>query len=331
MVLRTPPKLSAGDRIHVIAPSRALSTICASEVEKASHRRSIARLESLGLRVTLGKHLWDTDPFGCPTVEHRLEDLHQAFADPDVAAVITVIGGWQANELLDRIDYDLIARNPKIFIGYSDITVLQGAFMARSQLVTYYGPHISTFGMKHGIDYTLEGFRMALMSTAPYPLAPSDAWSEDPWFADQETRNFIPNPGPTVLREGDAEGPIVGGNLSSFQLLAGTPYRPDIAGKLLFVEATSDIQTAARQLRSILQSPQGADVLGLALGRFTRDSGATQQALRHMVQSLPGLNGKPVVAGLDFGHTTPHATFPLGGRARIQARKDRVSVDILEH
>ena len=217
-----PRKLKPGDRIHVVAPSRSWTSICKTPVEQESQRLSIARLESLGLRVTLGAHVWESGPFECPSVAHRLEDLHAAFADPDIDAIITVIGGWNGNQILQGIDYDLVASNPKIFCGYSDISVFQGAFLRKANLVTYYGPHVSTFGMKHGIAYTLEGFRRGLMSTAPYRIEPSSHWADDPWFLDQEARNFIENPGHVVLQEGEADAqPLVGSE--AVHLLAMTP------------------------------------------------------------------------------------------------------------
>ena len=326
-----PNKLRPGDRIHVIAPSRSWTSICQTPVEKESQRRAIARLESLGLRVTLGAHVWESGPFACPSVAHRLEDLHAAFADPDIHAIITVIGGWNGNQILHGIDFDLVAANPKIFCGYSDISVFQGAFLKRAKLVTYYGPHISTFGMKHGIEYTLEGFRRGLMSDAPYRIEPSSHWADDPWFLDQEARNFIENPGYVVLQEGEAEGPTVGGNLCSFHLLQGTPYAPDIAGRILFFEDLRNVMEFDRLLQSVLQGPGGAEVRGLVIGRSPPSSKVTRALLAHVVETKPQLRGKPVVYGVDFGHTTPHTTFPLGGTAWVRADADGATIEIRRH
>ncbi len=326
-----PRKLRPGDRIHVIAPSRSWASINNTPVEKESQALSIKRLESLGLRVTLGAHVWESGPFQCPSVEHRLADLHDAFSDPDIDAIITVIGGWNGNQILHDIDFDLVAANPKIFCGYSDISVFQGAFLKKANLVTYYGPHISTFGMKQGIEYTLEGLRRGLMTSEPYRIEPSTHWADDPWFMDQDNRNFIENEGYQVLQSGEAEGPTVGGNLCSYHLLQGTPYAPDIAGRILFFEDLRDTREFDRLLQSLLQGPGGADVLGLVIGRSPPGSHPKREWLDHMVQTKPELRGKPVIYGADFGHTTPHTTFPLGGTAWIRADADGAVIEIRRH
>ena len=106
------------------------------------------RFERLGLRLGYGEHVGVRDDFDSSPVADRVADLHAAFADPDVAAILTVIGGFNSNELLPYLDWDLIAAHPKVFCGYSDITALQNAILARTGLVTYSGPHWSAFGMR---------------------------------------------------------------------------------------------------------------------------------------------------------------------------------------
>ena len=326
-----PPKLRPGDRIHVVAPSTSWSKICQTEVEKESQIRAVQRLESLGLRVSIGEHVWALGPYECPPVEQRVAGLHDAFRDPDVSAIITVLGGWNGNQILHKIDFDLVAANPKIFCGYSDISVFHGAFLKKANLVTYYGPHISTFGMKLGIEYTLESFRRALMNDASFHIEPSEHWADDAWFIDQNKRNFIPNEGYLVLQEGEAEGPTVGGNLCSFHLLQGTQYCPDIGGRILFFEDLRETREFDRMLQSVLQSAGGAEVLGLVIGRSPPGSNPNVAWLKHMVETKPELRGKPVIYGVDFGHTTPHTTFPLGGVARIQADSSGATIQILRH
>jgi muramoyltetrapeptide carboxypeptidase len=115
----------------------------------------------MGLELTYGDHVDERDVFDSSSIESRVVDLHAAFAESDVAAILTVIGGFNSNELLPHLDWDLIAANPKIFCGYSDITALQNAMVARTGLVTYSGPHWSTFGMRDYFDQTLEWFQRA--------------------------------------------------------------------------------------------------------------------------------------------------------------------------
>lgn len=131
-----PPKLKPGNEIHVIAPSRSLGII-APELRETACRR----LEELGFRVTFSKYAEEMDRFRSSSADSRAEDLHEAFADPGVKGILTAIGGYNSNQLLSRLDYDLIGKNPKVFCGFSDITALQNAIFAKTGLVTYSGPH----------------------------------------------------------------------------------------------------------------------------------------------------------------------------------------------
>ena len=150
-----PNKLKSGDEIRVIAPSRSMSMI-GEECKKIATER----LESLGLKVTFGKYVDESDDdYIVATVKHRVEDLNEAFRDKNVKAILTVIGGFNSNQLLDYIDYEAIKENPKIFCGFSDITALSNSIYAKTGLVTYSGPHYSSFGMLKGFDYTFEYFK----------------------------------------------------------------------------------------------------------------------------------------------------------------------------
>ena len=322
-------KLKPGDRIHVIAPSSSLSSIRIGPVGDESHQRAINNLRSLGLSVSFGNYVEESGPFQTASVDQRLEDLHEAFRNPEIKGILTVIGGWHCNQILHGIDFNLIEQNPKIFCGYSDISVLHGAIQRKTGLKTWYGPHFSTLGMKHGLEYTMEYFAKALMSEESYMIHPSTHWADDAWFSDQETRNFIKNNGYQILQEGTAEGTIMGGNLCSLHLLQGTEYFPDITNSILFFEDLRDIREFDRILQSVLQSPNGASILGLVIGRSPPNSHPKREWLEHLVQTKPELKGKPVIYGVDFGHTTPHTTFPLGGMAKIIAEKGNVSIEIL--
>ncbi|PIX68846.1 LD-carboxypeptidase, partial [Candidatus Roizmanbacteria bacterium CG_4_10_14_3_um_filter_39_13] len=146
-----PSKLKRGDLIRVIAPSRSLNLI-GEETRQIANKR----FEEMGLTLSFGKHINETDDFASSSVESRIEDLHDAFADENVKAILTVIGGFNSNQILKYIDWNLIQKNPKIFCGFSDITVLNNAIYAKIGLATYSGPHYSTFGQKLHFDYSLE-------------------------------------------------------------------------------------------------------------------------------------------------------------------------------
>ena len=157
-----PPSLSHGDHVRVVAPSRSLAMIGAD-----IRRIADQRFEAMGLRLSFGDHVNESDAFASTSIKHRVEDLHAAFADPEVQAILTVVGGTNSNQLLPHLDWDLIGSNPKIFCGYSDITALSCAMHAHTGLITYSGPHYSTFGMEQHFDDTHDGFTAALFDTAP--------------------------------------------------------------------------------------------------------------------------------------------------------------------
>ncbi len=181
----------------------------------------------MGFKVSFGKHLEEIDDFSSSPINSRIEDLHNAFSDKNVKAILTVIGGHNSNQLLDYIDWELIRNNPKILCGFSDITALNNSILAKTGLVTYSGSHYSTFSQKLHFDYTLDYFKKCLMTNDQFEIKPSSEWSDDQWYIDQEKRNLIKNDGYLVINDGEAEGTIIGGNLCTFNLLQGTKYLPN--------------------------------------------------------------------------------------------------------
>jgi muramoyltetrapeptide carboxypeptidase len=323
-----PPKLRPGSSVRVIAPSRSLAMIPADA--RAEADRTLA---ALGLQVSFGEHAEECDDFVSSTVAARLADLHAAFADPEVDGILSVIGGFNSNQLLAGLDYPLIAAHPKVLCGFSDITALSNAIYAKTGLVGYSGPHYSSFGMKHHFEYTEGGFVACVMQDGPIELAPAPAWSDDPWYLDQEDRHLEPGTDWWVLQEGEAAGTIVGGNLCTLNLLQGTPYLPSLDGTVVFAEDDDLVKpwTFDRDLVSLLQQPGFGGVTGLVIGRFQRETGMTRDLLAQIVASKPGLAGLPVIANVDFGHTTPTVTFPIGGTVEVRAGHSAPRLTITRH
>ena len=149
----------------------------------------------MGFKLSFGKHIEEKDEFLSSSIASRLEDFHEAFRDKNVRAVITVIGGFNSNQLLRYLDWNLIKNNPKIFCGFSDITVLNNAIYAKTGLVSYSGPHYSSFGQELYFDYTLDYFKKCLFFEEPFEISPSKQWSDDAWYINQKERNLIKNNG----------------------------------------------------------------------------------------------------------------------------------------
>jgi len=328
MDLIIPDKLKKGDTVRVIAPSRSLGI-----VSKQVREIATKRLNLLGLNVTFGKLVEECDEFTSSSVSSRLSDIHEAIRDRSIAAVLTAIGGYNCNQLLDGIDYKLFRDNPKILCGFSDITALQNALLTKAGIVTYSGPHYSTFGMELGIEYTLEYFQKCLFSSQPFQVAQAREWSDDQWFLAQKDRKFFPNPGATVIQAGSASGRIVGGNLCTFNLLHGTEYMPNLHDSILFLEddELKNVYELDRDLQSVLHLPGFSGVKGLLLGRFQKKSGITPEILISIIKSKRRLSDIPIVSDCDFGHTTPQTTFPIGGTASMQATAGSVVVTIEQH
>ena len=324
-----PKKLKAGDEVRVIAPSRSM-TILGEDCKKIAAER----LEALGLKVTFGKYVMEADEdYLIASAQHRAEDLNEAFKDKNVKAILTVIGGFNSNQILDLIDYEAIKENPKIFCGFSDITALSNSIYAKTGLVTYSGPHYSSFGMLKGFEYELEYFKKMFFSDEEFEVVSSKEWSDDLWFIDQENREFIPNDGMFVINEGKAEGEIVGGNLCTLNLLQGTKYMPNIENKILFLEDDNMagkifLMEFDRNLQSLIHTPEFKTVKALVLGRAEKDCIMTKEKWIKMIKNKPELQNIPVIAGVDFGHTTPIIAFPIGGKARLEAKDNNIKLFI---
>jgi len=321
-------KLQPGDEVRVVSPAISLGFI--PEDQKLTARE---RLEGLGFRCSFSTNAEVIDRFDSSPVEARVSDLHEAFADTGVKGMLTTLGGYNSNGLLGYLDYDLIRDNPKVFCGFSDITALATTIHAKTGLVTYSGPHFSTFGMKRGIEYTLEYFERCLMRVEPFEVPPADHWSDDPWYEDQENRDLVPNPGYEVIHEGEAEGRLLGGHLGTLCLLFGTSFMPDLAGSILLLEDDEEAQPHHfdRELQSLIHQPGFEDVRGIVFGRFQRASNMDMDTLSAIVGSKRELDGMPVVANASFGHTTPEFTFPIGGYGRLQAAGEDTKLRIDEH
>ncbi len=327
-----PQKLNAGDEVRVIASSRSMAIISKETREIANNR-----FAKLGLKLSFGKHVEEKDEFVSSSIGSRVEDIHDAFADKNVKAVITVIGGFNSNQLLKYLDWKVIKNNPKIFCGFSDITILNNAILQKTGLVNYYGPHYSTFGQKLYFDYTLECFEKCLMQEAPFEIKPSEDWSDDQWYINQDKRNIVKNEGWKIINAGTAEGTIIGGNLCTLNLLQGSEFFPEIKNKtILFLEDDempgkfSDIEFD-RNLQSLINLPCFDKVTGMVIGRFQVASEMTLEKMKRIIKSKKELDNIPVISDVDFGHTSPIITFPIGGTARLEAENGKTKLELLEH
>lgn len=323
-----PKKLNKGSNIRVIALSRSMGLL-SQEIKDIATKR----LQDFGFNLSFGKHIDEKDEFMSSSVESRIADLHEAFNDSNVDGILTVIGGYNSNQLLSYIDYDLIKNNPKILCGFSDITAIGNAITAMTGMVTYTGPHYSSWGMLKGFDYSMEMFEKCLMQTGSYYLEPSRDWSDEAWFLDQENRQMITGDGYWVLKEGHALGKTVGAHTRCLNALQGTKYMPSLQDAIILMEEDEEInpQLFDRQLQSLIHQRDFSGVKGILIGRFQKNTKMTKELLIKIISEKLELKDVPIIANVNFGHTTPTATLPIGGVIEIIADKKFPKVKIIEH
>jgi len=291
-----------------------------------------SRFDELGLKLTFGKHVEEIDDFASSSIESRIEDLHDAFLDSNVKGVLSVIGGFNSNQLLPEIDWSIIKSNPKVFCGFSDITALNNSILAKTGLVTYSGVHYSTFGMEEYFEYSYEYFKKCLFQDTAIMVEPNSVWTDDEWYLNQHTRTPMANQGWLNINSGSADGRIVGGNLCTLNLLQGTEFMPELEGSILFIEDDEETNPVNFDcdLVSLIQQPGFSGVRGIIIGRFKLMSKVSNGLLIQIIKSKKELKNMPVVANVDFGHTNPIITYPIGGNVEIHVG-DMSSIKITRH
>jgi muramoyltetrapeptide carboxypeptidase LdcA involved in peptidoglycan recycling len=308
-------KLKKGDHIRVVSPSSSIQSIGGFEANLAAKER----LEELGFHVSFSSNYFEHDLFDSASITSRVEDLHEAFADESVDAILATIGGYNSNELLPYLDYDLMAQNPKIFCGYSDTTALLNAIYTKTGIQTYMGPSYSSFKMKEGQEYQSQSWLKAVTQDN-YDLVPSKDWSSDAWYLPDAPRTFYPTEW-KVYKAGSASGTAIGGNLSTFALLRGTPYAPQVENYVLFVEEAEGYppEHFLREFAALLQAyPNPQAVI---IGRFPKECEMTEEILLAILDKHPLLKTIPVLYDVDFAHTQPLFTITIGGQVTLDTEK----------
>lgn len=309
-----PQALKSGDVVGLITPA----TYVSDPDRLALVQRTV---EYFGLKAKFGRNVRKRAGYLGGSVQERLDDLHAMFEDNEVRAVFCIRGGYGSGQLLDRIDYALIRRNPKIFLGYSDITALHLAIQKQAGLVTFHGPMM----LARFTEYTRRLFRRALFEKEPLGVI-SNPPDSDPLRPAHMYR---------TVREGVARGPLTGGNLSLVCSLMGTPYEPDTRGKILFLEDVGEepysLDRMLTQLRLAgkLQSAAGI-IFGECAACRPRDfqpSFENTLSTGEVVDDILGPLSVPVLSGLTIGHTDDQATLPLGVMATLDAGRGQLTIE----
>lgn len=291
-----PAALKPGDKIGIISP--------ASPMSSERLELGMKYLNQKGYETSLGKHVRDMRGYLAGTDEDRLKDIHSFFSDQSVKAIFSSRGGYGTSRLIDSLDYDLVKSNPKILMGYSDLTAIQLAIWQRTGLITFSGPMVAV-EMGQGIDDITENIMWSTLNTGRY-----DAWLSS-----------FPGESLKIINHGIAKGPLLGGCLSVVMNIIGTEYQPNFDDAILVLE---DIGEEPYRIDRYLSQLRLAGILdqisGVIIAQFLdcdAEPGKPSLTIEEVILDYFSSRSIPVVSGLKYGHLPQKYTLPLGATLEI--------------
>lgn len=304
IILRKPKSLKAGDTICIIAP--------ASPTERENVLKAEKAVRKLGFNVILGESCFEEYAYLSGKDEIRAKDLNNAFSNKNIDGILCLRGGYGTPRILDMVDYDLIKNNPKVFIGYSDITSLHIAITQKSNLVTFHGPMAASNMVDDFDAFTRENLLRTITENSGYNI-------ENP--ENQYIRS---------LNSGYAEGEIIGGNLTLITSSLGTPYEIDTKGKLLFIEEIAErpyqIDRMLTQLRLANKFNEASGIMFGDFNNCVAKEGHKTFQLVDIFKEIVSICGKPIIYNVRSGHCKPMITIPFGIKAALDANKCEIKI-----
>jgi muramoyltetrapeptide carboxypeptidase len=313
-MLLKPRRLGLGATLGIVAPASAPAN--PQNIDLA-----LGALEKLGFKAKPAKNLRKRWGFLAGTDQERAEDLMEAFADRSIDGIVCFRGGYGAARLLPLLDYEVIRQNPKVFVGYSDITSLHCALLAKAGLVSFHGPMLNSDFLKDNMpNFTAQSF----LRTLTEPKAPGSI------------RTGHRSKTVKVLAPGLATGPLIGGNISILCASLATPFQPSFQGCILFIEdLNEEPYRFDRMLTQLLNAGLLQQAAGVAVGvnRNCKDPKANRvaeyrQTLEDVLKERLLPLKVPIVAGLPFGHVRYNATLPVGVQGTLDG--DRGDLALIE-
>jgi muramoyltetrapeptide carboxypeptidase len=296
---RRPPRLRPGDTIGVVAPGNPWEN-------RSDLLRSIATAEAWGLKVKLGEHVNDRHGYMAGRDEDRAADLNAMYRDADVRAIACLQGGYGSPRLIRHLDRDAIAANPKLLLGYSDITALHLAVAAWADTISLYSNGFLGIGAPEVSDFSKASLHRALFSDEAYgPIGPNP---DDPWVR--------------TIHGGRATGRLIGGCFGLVESSIGTATEIDTRGRILFLESVEDdeVYEIDNGLTHLRNAGKLDDVAGVVLGdQPGRHTEFQELSVEDVYEELLAPLGVPVISGLPIGHGKHHATVPIGAMATLDA------------
>lgn len=301
-----PKALRKGDTIALTAPAGAIfNQSYISKIEK--------RLTELGFKIVKGETLYQKKGYLAGSDEFRTKELHQFFEDKSVKAILAMRGGWGCARILDKLDYDLIKRNPKIIMGYSDITSLLIAITNKTGLITYHGP----VGYSSWKEFSTEQVFHTLVNGLKHTMTNPIGYKKDL----------------KTLTSGKAQGELVGGNLTVLVSMIGTNHEPSWHNKILFIEETGEEPYRIdRMLWQLKQANVFEEIAGVVIGAFTKcepEEPEKSFSLNEVFDQHFKNTIFPVYKGAVIGHIVPKFTLPIGLLTTMDA--DKFSITLMQH
>lgn len=323
-----PPRLNKGQSIGIIAPADPVAGVCSND----RIQQGCSYFKSKGFSVIIGESAKIlTEKYTAGSIDLRAKDIHNFIKRKNIGCIMAFWGGFNSNQLLDYLDYDLIKNNPKIFIGYSDVTALTTAITTKTGLITFSGPGMVSFTKPEPFDYTWEYFdKTCINPTEELKIKTSSVYADDFYFLRPDNNHRIKkkNKGLKIINHGKADGEILAGNLSTLLLLNNTEYLPDLNNKILFLEE-DETTTPAHFDRYLMQCQHlgwWKKISGLVFGRFTEQSGfSIANPLEDTLNQYFSKVDFPVLYNADFGHSDPMFTIPNGGGARVNTKQKEIT------
>lgn len=313
--------------LYLISPSKT-----AFYLKEEIKQKSLLELQKHFNPIIFSKHFFEKPCNGfSSSIEDRVADLHAAYQQQSADTVMAYSGGFNCNQLLDYIDWEILNQNPKHLCGMSDITVLLNAVYAKTKQITFLSPvftQFATFGLnKHDFSYQ---YFLAMLKQKKVVIPHSLLHSDDRWQTIRSREDIC------YFNIKDFSGTLIGGNLSSFALLCGTPYFPKNDKTVLLLEEDDHVRSMPsgngpdfffeRQLTQLTQMSFFQTVQAILIGRFKKESFMNKEKVSKFIENNPKLRNLPLIYGLDFGHTNPVLTFPIGGKCYFSAKTKELEI-----
>lgn len=322
------PSLKKGDTIGFFSPSTPATSFALKRFERAKKF-----LISKDFKVQAGSLTGLSDHYRSGSIEERVEELNTLIRDPNVRCIMATMGGMVSNSMLPYIDYEALRKDPKIIIGYSDVTAILFGIYAQTGLITYYGPAlVASFGeLGYFLNQTYQYFSdLVEKPSFPYQIKNPDYWTEDyvDWQKQSAEKIKIQN-SLVTLKKGQATGRLIAGNLNTFEGIFGSQYMPDInQGDILLIEDSfKDAATVERSFSHLKICGVFDRIGGLIIGKHEKfdDKGSGRKHYDILMEVI-GEPKCPILAEYDCSHTHPMITLPIGSTVNLDATKQQLTI-----